>query len=244
MTSGAELFARFAFPPNELGYCGPPDVEWSDGALRSGNIDDVIHAIEQFEGAWPYLELIGGVHDLDPLDRRVVEAYWIGNGLLDHVDLLTWGNSVEGRFKSRAGTSFGALGDVVAEGVPNHAFHVFCVYPWVGLLRAGSVDPALEVIDRCRIRWGDVVAVDGVSAVVESTALVWDGRSLALADLRHETVRVPAELPGVVANATVAMHWDHICDVLDGRQVLRLAAETDRHLALANDPSRGIVSRL
>ena len=23
--AGWELFARFAFPPNELGYCGPPD---------------------------------------------------------------------------------------------------------------------------------------------------------------------------------------------------------------------------
>ena len=34
----------------------------------------------------------------------------------------------------------------VAGGLPNHAFHVFCVYPWVGMLKAGSGGPALEVI--------------------------------------------------------------------------------------------------
>ena len=234
MTAGPELFARFAYPPNELGYCGPPDVEWSDGALRSGDTADVIHAIRQFEGAWPYLELIGGVHDLDPLDVRVVEAYWVGNELLDHIDLLTWGNSVGDRFKPRAGTRFGSLEASVAGGLPNHAFHVFCVYPWVGMLKAGSGGPALEVIDSCRIRWGSVVVADAGSAIVASAPITWDGRLLAIGERRHETVRVPAALTGLAPGAEVAVHWDHVCDILDPRRRARLIAETDRHLALAN----------
>ena len=33
-----------------------------------------------FEGAYPYLELIAAANGIeDPLDTRVVDAYWIGN---------------------------------------------------------------------------------------------------------------------------------------------------------------------
>ena len=39
-----------------------------------------------FEGAYPYLELIASENGIaDPLDARVVEAYWLGNDLLEHV---------------------------------------------------------------------------------------------------------------------------------------------------------------
>ncbi|MDQ3591509.1 MAG: DUF6390 family protein, partial [Actinomycetota bacterium] len=37
--SGAALFARYAFPPNELGYCGPEGSEvLLEGGAR-GNLD-------------------------------------------------------------------------------------------------------------------------------------------------------------------------------------------------------------
>ena len=41
---------------------------------------------QQFAGAWPYLQLIASATGLDdPLDRRVVEAYWVGSPRLDQV---------------------------------------------------------------------------------------------------------------------------------------------------------------
>jgi hypothetical protein len=50
---------------------------------------------------------------------------------------------------------------VPACALPHHSFHVFGVYPWLGLLREGrSVEP-LRVLDRCRIRWGQVVQIQG-----------------------------------------------------------------------------------
>ena len=37
----------------------------------------------QFEGAWPYLQLIAASNGIaEPLDPRVVEAYWTGNRLV------------------------------------------------------------------------------------------------------------------------------------------------------------------
>ena len=47
----------------------------------AGTDDRGLRALaQQFAGAWPYLELIAPATGLaDPLDRRVVEAYWVGS---------------------------------------------------------------------------------------------------------------------------------------------------------------------
>ena len=81
------LFARYAFPPNSHGFCGPGDHTAFFEYGVSGVDDGGLRAMsQQFAGAWPYLELIAGATGLrDPLDRRVVEAYWVGSPRLDAV---------------------------------------------------------------------------------------------------------------------------------------------------------------
>ena len=85
---GPVLFARYAFPPNSHGFCGPADHVALLRVRRAGADDRGLRAMsEQFAGAWPYLQLIASATGLDdPLDRRVVEAYWVGSPRLDHVD--------------------------------------------------------------------------------------------------------------------------------------------------------------
>ena len=79
--SGPVLFARYAFGPNRLGYCGPDAVDELFGEATGGHDERALRELARaFEGAWPYLELIARRNGLsDPLDRRVVEAYWLGN---------------------------------------------------------------------------------------------------------------------------------------------------------------------
>ena len=84
---GPLLFARYAYPPNALGLCGADTprtlLEYGDAHASDGGLAELART---FEGAWPYLELIAGANGLaDPLDPRVVEAYWVGNELLDRV---------------------------------------------------------------------------------------------------------------------------------------------------------------
>ncbi|MGZ4600831.1 MAG: DUF6390 family protein, partial [Oryzihumus sp.] len=87
LVPGPVLFARYAFPPNSHGYCGPADNTAFLEMGSAGVVDTGMRLMaRQFEGAWPYLELIAGaVGVADPLDPRVVEAYWVGNGLLPRV---------------------------------------------------------------------------------------------------------------------------------------------------------------
>ena len=96
----------------------------------------LVQQAQAFSGAWPYLELISAGCDIgDPLDRRVVEAYWVGNELLDRVSGRQ-ARRLDGRaVPQRVGNKFQFLAEgVLAGGVPHHSFHVFGVYPWVGLL--------------------------------------------------------------------------------------------------------------
>lgn len=241
--SGPVLFARYAFPPNSHGYCGPNDHQSFFEHGVTGEDEHGLRALsQQFAGAWPYLQLIAAELGLDdPLDRRVVDAYWVGNSRLNQVSTRAIGNSMEERFRHRAGPGFSALTEsVVAGGVPHHSFVVFCIYPWTGLLSDGrKAAHALTVLDQCRIRWGKVLAVQGDQVVVESTQLVWDGRTLAFGDLMTETVQRSVDGTSLMDDLTegdwVSMHWEWVCDVLSYRQVRYLRDFTARHLRIVNE---------
>ncbi len=240
---GPVLFARYAFPPNSHGFCGPADhgefFEYGVAGLDDGGLRAMS---QQFAGAWPYLQLIAGATGLtDPLDRRVVEAYWIGSPRLEHVAARAIGNSMEERFRFMTGPSFSNLTEgVLAGGVPHHSFAVFCIYPYTGLLTdRRKADHALTVLDRCRIRWGQVLAVQGDQVVVQSQPLTWDGRRLELGPAQSETVTQSVDGVGMVASVEigdwVSLHWEWICDRLTGSQVGHLRRYTQRHLSIVND---------
>jgi hypothetical protein len=228
--SGPVRFARFAFPPNRLGYCGPGD----GGDLAhytTGHEDPGLREVAAgFEGAYPYLQLLAG-SARDPLDSDVVEAYWIGNHLLDEVPLHDFGNSIDDRFRLRAGTAWHRLGDAIPGGVPHHSFHVMHVMPWAGLMRDGIVDEPLRIIDRCRISWATVIGPTGDHAdrvLIRRTPLIWSGSRLVYGDPIVEAVDTSIDVqPG----DTVAVHWDWICERLDADQLQRLRSVTERQLA-------------
>jgi hypothetical protein len=240
--TGAQLFIRYAYPPNSLGYCGPADSAAFFQYGASGVVDrGLVLLARSFEGAWPYLELIAGATGIgDPLDRRVVEAYWVGNALLPAVGIAATATSMEERFRPRTGRQFPKLLDgVLAGGVPHHSFHVFGVYPWVGLLGDDRKAPhALNVLDRCRIRWGRVEHVAGDQVTVTSRPLTWDGRTLGFGEPRPESALCARDGLGYLADLRpgdcVSLHWDWVCDRLSPWQLRQLRGYTLRQLEITN----------
>jgi len=252
LVSGAAQFARYAFPPNELGYCGPAGAHV---LLESGSTGadqaEIADRARQFEGAWQYLEIIAAAAGIDdPLDSRVVEAYWLGNELLDRVEPGACAEQLRERFVGQITSGLDAEPQLPAiEAVPQHSFHVFTVYPWVGMLTgersqpgsgtpAGSDAVAVSVLDRCRIRWGEVTEVERERLQVLSQPLTWDGRELALGPAQPETVRWTdagrSLLETVHPGQQVALHWDWACDHLDSDQLRMLERYTQRQLAATN----------
>jgi hypothetical protein len=242
--AGPLLFARYAYPPNALGLCGADTrrtlLEYGDAGASDGGLAELART---FDGAWPYLTLIAGANDIsDPLDPRVVEAYWVGNGLLDRVRPDMLARHVDDRFHGRIGRAHEHVVAAVAAGaVPHHCFHVFAVYPWLGLLRTGIVDEPLRILDQCRTTPATVLSVDGESLDVLAQPLLWDGRALALGapaarkvrwqDDGLSFVRTPA--PGDL----VSLHWDFVCDLLSPRAAAALSRATNRALHAVNRPA-------
>ncbi len=235
---GPARFARYAYPPNALGYCGPDEAETLASYVTvQRSHRELRHLARQFDGAWPYLELIAGIAGLDdPLHERVVEAYWVGNGLLDRTSPADIGCSSEDRFRLRIGHNWERVVEAAGlAAVPHHSYHVFVVYPWIGLLRSGIVDEPIRVLEQCRVRWGQVQDLDGPGVVVSSQPLQWKGGELVLGDWRNETVTCDPRIHRELAvGAWVSMHWDWICERLSAGQLRSLAHYSAHNLAIAN----------
>ena len=241
--SGPVLFARYAFGPNRLGYCGPDAVAELFGESTSRAVDEraLRELARGFDGAWPYLELIATANGLaDPLDRRVVEAYWLGNDLLRRISARAMAESLTTRFRARArnGEWPWLVGSAGLGAAPVHAFHVLDVFPRVGLLRGGEVDGVLQVMDACRIRWGRVLERIDDRLVVEARPLGMREGRLMLGPPRAESVEAWQDgagfVDGVAPGDVVSIHWSWACDLLTQDQLAGLEGWTRRQLEVAN----------
>jgi hypothetical protein len=165
----------------------------------------------------------------------------VGNSLLDRVRMPSYGAFLEERFRGRAGHGWEHIALAVSAGaVPHHSFHVFLVYPWVGLLRAGRADPSLEVLDSCRISWGRVITADpaGGTILVMRRPLRWDGHVLGYGPAVPYQA-VTGFVTGLRPGDWVSMHWNCVCDRLSQRQLLALSRFTARHLRLVDAEDAG-----
>lgn len=244
--AGALLAARFSFMPNRLGYCGPEENRAMLDYVTEGTADRGLEQIlARFAGAFPYYSFIAASNAIDdPFDVRVIEAYWIGNELLDRVDLHDLHRHLSERFGRRFPPRLlqAVLGAVPRGARPHHNFHVFNMPIRTGHL---EIPHTLETLDECRISWGRVLAEDGDGLLVERRPLVLQGEDLALGAPapRHVLRRFDGKalIPRVQPGDVVAVHWGCACHVLTPRQQHYLVRYTRHHLALTNEQRRGAV---
>ena len=235
--AGSARFVRYGFMPNRLRYCGGDDNRTLfEYGVRNTADGGLAPLLRRFTGALPYLQLIARANAIaDPFDARVVEAYWLGNELLDGVEVRQLYDSLIERFgkQLQGRTRDLVLGKAPAGARPHHSFHVFDVHS-----RVGELGHNLETMDHCRVSWGEVVAVDGGELVVTRAPLVLEGGKLTLGAAVPERVARQIDGRGFVDGARigdrVSIHWGWACEVLSDRQLRNLARFTRHHLALAN----------
>jgi Family of unknown function (DUF6390) len=233
---GPQLFARYAFMPNRLTYCGGDDHGALFDYCVAGVTDGGLHSLlRKFTGAMPYLRLIAECNAIpDPFDERVVEAYWLGNELLQGVEAHALYDSLRARFGGQLRTRDLelVLGKAPAGAHPHHSFHVLEVCPRNGWPQA------LSFMDNCRISWGKVVALDGSTLVVEGIPLVIAGHQLVLGSPEHRAINREFDGKGFVSAARtgdwISIHWGWACQVLSLRQVANLERWTRYHLDIVN----------
>ena len=235
--SGLLLFIRYAFMPNHLGYCGGNENEVLLEHAVEGRPDPrLAPLLVKFTGAVPYLRTIAAANGIgDPFDPRVVEAYWIGNELLDRVEAGDLYRSLEERFGKHLPASVRAqvLRKPPAGAKPYHLFHVLDVYRHLESDVVG-----MAAMESCRISWGQVREVHGASVTVDRQPLLLVDGKLTLGEARAERVLRAFEGRGFADDVSpgdwVSIHWGWICESLDSRRLANLRRASAAHLALAN----------
>lgn len=175
----------------------------------------------------------------DPLDARVVEAYWLGNEYLSHVAAQAHHRDLEARFRDRARHDEWRWLEAKADSDVrvHHSFHVLEVLPRIGLIRGGLPADMLGVLERCLIRPGQVVAVADEALEVAVPPLEMVDGGLRLGEPRLERLALTAgEGYGddLVAGDLVALHSARVCGRLSPVQAARLQAVTERNIGVAN----------
>lgn len=236
---GALLAARFGFMPNRLGYCGPEENQAMLQYVADEQSDPGLEQIlTRFAGAFPYYSFIAAANGImDPFHVSVIEAYWIGNALLERVEMADLWRHLEERFERRFPSRLfrSVLGQVPAGARPHHNFHVFSMP-----VRTGheEIRHSLETMDACRVSWGRVVAEHGGTLMVERRPLALVGDEIVLGAPEPRSVLTEFDgkrlLTGVCPGDVVAIHWGCACHRLTAAQRSSLAHYTRVHLALVN----------
>jgi hypothetical protein len=238
---GVAKAARYAFGPNKLHLCGPDANREVFAYLKEGASDAGLgNILKGFHTLYPYLKQIAAANRIrDPFDIRVVEAYWIGNELLETISVKTFYRHLtetlhlKDRYDQK---SFHELAGKLPKGARmHHTFHVLNAYKRTG---HDAKLHTLESMDACRVSWGKVEKVDGISITVRRKPLLVRGHHLVLGEPAAATIQRKLEddfLENLRPGQWLTMHWHVPCEVISEQNVRALEHYTKIAVALSNE---------
>jgi hydrogenase maturation factor len=247
--SGALTCTRYAFAPNYYHYCGP-DTRGDLGEYLQRELADggLVEYLSKFETLYPYLRAIAAANGIsDPLDKRVVEAYWVGNGLLEKVSerdvfkALTEFQHLPKRLpKKEMGW---LLPKIDRRARLHHSFHVFNVFARTG---HHTVKQTVETMDECRVSWGKVTnsnfkfsisnQFSNLKLTIKSQKIGYEKGKMEMRPAVREVMVLDEPLAKRLKPGDwVSVHWGFVCDKLTAPQVRQLEKYTLHHLKLANE---------
>ncbi len=225
---GLRLAARYSYITNSLGYCGPAGMKalfHGFVAEGKGKPADVRDALSRFEALYPYLQMIARRNGIpDPVDERVVRAYFTGNSLLKG----GWRGELSALIRdvfSRRGLPRRVADDlasrVPARATPHHSFHVLFIHTITG-----RVPPTRDTENSCLISVGRVVDGEHVlRRFVEKDGRLGRPKLHRVAPIDGKFLGAPAKKGDLVA-----LHWDYAAEKLAKGRAQALEKYTTRNL--------------
>ncbi|MFA5141872.1 MAG: DUF6390 family protein [Candidatus Woesearchaeota archaeon] len=231
-----ELLARFAYKPNELRRCGPQDANLAlyDYILNKKNPENIKTLLLSFETLQPYLEFIAEKTQKGLFDREVVEAYWLGNSLLDQFDAKDM-QRISKKVDKRLCLPVSKSGTAKSEYVPHHSFHVM----YVGSKTCDKFPALFENMQKCLVTWGKVKEIYINELVVTQKPLVYHNKEYGIGESIEKKVSFDRKLlPNLNLGDIIAIHWDFAVMKLSREQLYNLEKYTLRNIAAVNSERR------
>lgn len=251
--NGLILFCKYAFAPNILSYCGPKNnkifIDIFNDYLIKGNLSDeslkeLRDECINFKAAVPYLELIAGSSNIkDFFDERVVEAYWLGNALLENVNRSRVYNDIEERFKKNMSLKKWALlnnSDIFKKARPFHAFHVLNIFSKVDPMFLKGNEEALGAINNCVISFGKIKNIVSDEKNKKFLTVFAEYSPLEFGELGNlkfgnKITRSFYSMDKLFNTGdNVSLHWGYVCDKISQYQKINLEYWTNYYLKLFN----------
>jgi len=221
--------SKYSFPPNVLGYCGP-EQSWKtfqklfketteENALEAKNL------LKEFNSVQCYLELIAKENGKKPFDADVIEAYWIGNGLLEKVHFRELQKTVLSFQKFGLPRS---IAEEKASGLPksiqaSHSMHVLYVN-----FVTKKVEPIVKNLSSCLVQWALVKENTEKGARVKGIELFTEGKELKLRE-KEKTIQNPFALE-LLPGDFITVHWNSAVEKISPQQLKNLKKYTEKNL--------------
>lgn len=233
--------ARYAFMPNRLKFCGPDKNQDLFYYSSSQAVDPGLSLIlKEFQTLYPYLKLIARANQIkDVFDQRVVEAYWLGNSLLENIAQSEFYSHLKDGLSLRKKLNlkdFRKASHKIHLGAkPHHNFHVLSIWKRTGNLDIGHT---LSSMDLCRISWAKIKRVNHSELEVEHQPLEIENDKLGLGLPVIQKALYQIDGSGFIQNLRigqwVSLHWNFACEILNPRQVESLKKYTQESIDLVN----------
>lgn len=219
----------YSLMPHELGYCGPCDADVSKKKLKDylegAEIPEteVRKLLDEFIGATTYYNLIAQKNNIsDCYDGKVVEAYWLGNELLDKITVADIIEMVRKEFVGPGLLTKDAAEEKIKQfpktGVAHHTFHIF----FIGAV-TNRVKLEGDALDKCRPSWGEVQEIlSGVNKVTVKTTKLFPKETEVEMELNWDKAFVPLLKIGDI----VTSHWGRISEKITDGELANLKKYT------------------
>ncbi len=243
---GLILCAKYSSAPNFYGYCGPDENETLVGNLvMQHRQKEILSILSEFETLYLYLRLISTENKLaDPFDRRVVEAYWVGNSLLHSIPNMDYDALLREKFDLEKKIGFRKYVLIRRKVLhnrfyPHHSFHVFNIFKRTGY---DTSFHTLRTMDECRIGWGRIKMKNEKSKMkyvsVETKPLIIRNNQLTLGNPITRELRIDYRgktfLHDFKPGDWVSFHWGFVCDRLTKTQLYNLQYYTRESIDFYN----------
>jgi len=213
MKDGLKLAALYGLKPHQLGFCGLGSEQnvLLNYLKKKKNISDkeVKEVLKTFQAAYPYYKLIARSNQINnPFDKRIIRAYWTGNGLLDKVRISDLRKMILEEFSKQGllpkELAFQKAKLIPKNSKPHHSFHVL----YIGAITGSPISR-----DICRPCWGKVEELKIKSQKLKVTYQPLVKNKLGKA-VKKEINWDKELVSNIKLGDWISFHWNQVIEVL------------------------------
>ncbi|MDP2855955.1 MAG: DUF6390 family protein [bacterium] len=205
MKSGLLLFCQHAYPASLKGACGQNNLKTLRDFIQTGrqpkNLRQMLLSFPNAVKSLKRLSRQFGIKDI--FDYRLVEAYWLGNSLLESFP------------KNKK------------------PFHLASLLQNLKPALKKDLPCGVKLLENCRISYGQIVSIEkpisqkekiGKAAIIEYNPL--GSREKTVVFQKDKIKKVNFIDSRIKKDDCVSLHHNYICSILTEKQLIQLAGHT------------------